>query len=193
MNALPHVMQQGTGWITAEFERIGRLITDRQASSKQVVEYHMRQKLYRSFFTEPIPKVVHFIKTDADPSNFNIIHYISVRSASWHIKPTTIKFHCHVEPQGKYWEMLRRNVPELVVVPIDDNPNNIGGKPIRMAAHQSDVLRLQVLLREGGIYLVRLRCRSIPSLPPPHSWVCVWCLLVLVVERRSAQSVWLCG
>ena len=90
MSALPHVMQQGTGWITAEFERIGRLITDRQASSKQVVEYHMRQKLYRSFFSEPIPKVVHFIKTDGDPSNFNIIHYISVRSASWHIKPTTI-------------------------------------------------------------------------------------------------------
>ena len=44
-------------------------------------------------------------------------------------------------------------VHELTLVPLEFAPQQLGGKKIKMAAHQSDVLRVEILLREGGIYL----------------------------------------
>ena len=52
------------------------------------------------------------------------------------------------EPSGHWWDLTKPMVKLEFVEP----PVEIFGKPITQQAHKSDVIRLQVLLDEGGIY-----------------------------------------
>jgi hypothetical protein len=113
--------------------------------------FHSQWRLLRSWY-ERIPRLVHFIKTDTDTA-FSLLHYLSVRSAALGIQPTVVKFHCIVEPIGEYWTRLKQHVPELRVVRIPQLPLQLNGHPVHLAAHQSDIIRLQILIAEGGIYL----------------------------------------
>ena len=53
------------------------------------------------------------------------------------------------EPSGYWWELTKPLVVLQKVVP----PTEIFDKAITQPAHQSDVIRLQVLIEEGGVYV----------------------------------------
>jgi mannosyltransferase OCH1-like enzyme len=53
------------------------------------------------------------------------------------------------EPHGEWWSETK-DLVELVLV---EPPTEIFGKPITQPAHKSDVIRLQVLIENGGIYV----------------------------------------
>jgi hypothetical protein len=55
----------------------------------------------------------------------------------------------HYEPKGTYWGAIKDDV-EMVPV---DLPTEVFGNPVHHFAHKADVLRMQVLLDHGGIYL----------------------------------------
>lgn len=107
-----------------------------------------RVEIYESYYTR-IPRIVHFIKTDGRPDNFNLLHYLSVKTAHYWIQPDEILFHASTEPSGPWWERAR----PLVTLRRADPPYEVNGKQIRLAAHQSDFLRLDYLIKYGGIYL----------------------------------------
>jgi hypothetical protein len=99
-----------------------------------------------------IPNKVHFIfglREDFGGKPFSFVHHLAVKSAWTCNQPAQILFHFKHEPQGEWWE---RSKPYLTLVPVEP-PADIFGRPLRHFAHQTDVLRLQILLREGGIYL----------------------------------------
>jgi hypothetical protein len=98
-------------------------------------------------FRERIPRVVHFIKTDWTRENFQLAHYLSIRSAFEVIKPTKIKFHCRVEPVGEHWKRLLSHVPVEIVL---GGPTEMtwNGKKLEHVAHQSDSWRLEILIKE---------------------------------------------
>lgn len=99
-----------------------------------------------------IPNRIHFI-FGLDPTfgekPFSLVHYLSVLSAAKVNQPDEIVLHYSHEPSGEWWERTRSLV-ELDRVVI---PETIHGRSLTHFAHKADVLRLEILMSEGGIYL----------------------------------------
>ena len=99
-----------------------------------------------------IPNVIHFIfglKENFGDIDFSFIHYLAIKSAYECNHPESIKFYYKYEPKGPWWE---KSKPYLTLIKIEP-PKEIFGNPILYYAHQADVLRLEILIKEGGIYL----------------------------------------
>jgi len=94
-----------------------------------------------------IPKLIHFIYVGGRP--FSFIHFLAVYTA-WKVnRPDQIYFHHTEEPTGPWWEKARPLLTLNRVEPV----HAVHGHPITYPAHMADVIRLEVLLRFGGIYL----------------------------------------
>lgn len=99
-----------------------------------------------------IPNIIHFIfglQEDFGGKPFVFVHYLAILSAHKVNKPDKIFFHCKYIPDNYWWEKARAYVEVVYVEP----PKEIFGNRLSHYAHQSDVLRLQILLKYGGIYL----------------------------------------
>lgn len=123
-----------------------------------------------------VPPLVHFIfglSDDPEQRRFSYAHYLAVCAAHTHLQPSTLLLHYSHAPTGVWWEAavgmlsLRRvKVPRAVF-----------GRPLTHAAHRADVLRLQLLIQFGGIYLdldvITLRSFAplIPLLTPEASFL----------------------
>jgi GR25 family glycosyltransferase involved in LPS biosynthesis len=99
-----------------------------------------------------VPNVVHFVYTPRVQPRLDVWIYISVLSAAINTEPDAIRWHHRALPQGPWWECTR---PLLTSLDVVDDVTSIHGRPFPnlSEAHKSDVIRLQVLMREGGIYL----------------------------------------
>jgi len=53
---------------------------------------------------------VHFIKTDANPDHFKMLHFLSIKSVYVNLRPEAIYFHSPVEPRGHWWEQIKTYV-----------------------------------------------------------------------------------
>jgi hypothetical protein len=99
-----------------------------------------------------IPDIFHFcfgLQGDFGGKPFSLIHYLALRSAYEVNRPQKIFLYYKYEPSGPWWEKSRGLMEEVKIEP----PKSIFGNPLRNFSHQSDVLRLQLLLEHGGIYL----------------------------------------
>lgn len=97
-----------------------------------------------------IPNKFHFVHlTDGGSYRpFGLHHYLCIKSCHDVNEPDEIVFYCNVEPTGEWWDKAKQYVRVVLVEP----PTEIFGHPITQLAHKSDVIRLQVLMEEGGIY-----------------------------------------
>lgn len=100
-----------------------------------------------------IPNTVHFVFGLREQTRpFHLMHYLCLRSCLEVWRPDTVHIHLRHKPFGPLWEAIRplvvlRQVPDTLAIP--------PGKPEFAAyryAHEADVLRLQILVSEGGIY-----------------------------------------
>ena len=101
---------------------------------------------------EPIPAIVHFIfGLSDDPAQrvFTFAHYAAVQAAHNLLQPAALWLHYAHLPSGAWWERSR----PLLQLRKTHAHGDIFGRPLAHAAHRSDVLRLQVLIAHGGIYL----------------------------------------
>lgn len=99
-----------------------------------------------------IPRIFHFITgLDANFGGkpFSFVHAMAIRSALAVNEGFRAKVYCEHVPSGPYWDMVKDAV-ELVRV---EAPREVFGNPIGHFAHKADVLRLRILLEQGGIYL----------------------------------------
>ncbi len=100
-----------------------------------------------------IPKDVHYIFM-YDPTNprekqWSLVHYVCVKSAVKNIEPENVYLYCENEPTGPWWELTK----PLLTIRRTSPVKEIFGNPITHPAHEADVIRLEVLLKYGGIYL----------------------------------------
>ena len=103
-----------------------------------------------------IPNIVHFIWFDTkDKREFGFVNYLSVLSAYRIQKPDEIMFHCDRAPTAdKWWTQLSREVPLTHLrVNIQTQMMSHTGQNIDHPEHITDILRLQVLHKYGGIYI----------------------------------------
>jgi hypothetical protein len=97
-----------------------------------------------------IPNVIHFcFGFDDQPPPFHYFHYLAVLTAWWVNRPDRIVLHYGNAPSGEWWERMQQYARLEHVEP----PTEIFGRPLHHYAHKADVFRLELLLREGGIYL----------------------------------------
>ncbi len=110
-----------------------------------------------------IPRKFHFIfglKPQHEP--FHLAHYLCLESCRRINQPVEIYFHYHYEPFGEYWERIRPHLLlnrvdlESFIIESQRYQNTSEGRFIKQAgldyAHQSDFIRLKVLLDHGGVY-----------------------------------------
>lgn len=99
-----------------------------------------------------IPKVLHYcfgMSSDEGAKPWSLVHYVCLRSAIERIKPTDVLFYFEKEPTGPWWELSRG----LVTLERIEAPREIFGNAVVHYAHRADIVRLEMLLRRGGIYL----------------------------------------
>lgn len=110
-----------------------------------------------------IPNRFHFVfglKPQTEP--FHLVHYLCLKSCIEVNHPERIDLYCHYEPYGEWWERIR---PRLNVNRVDleeavrDHASYFNHDEGRLIkgwnldyAHQSDFVRLRVLLEHGGVY-----------------------------------------
>ncbi|WVQ82214.1 hypothetical protein IAT38_004342 [Cryptococcus sp. DSM 104549] len=116
---------------------------------------------------EPIPNVVHYVYGLAeDQPDFPYFAYLAMRSAMMSLKPEVVYFHCIHEPRGYWWERVKGwegwvdeeqggEVKGEVRVMRARDVQWVGKdrRPVVHFAHKADIIRLEVLLEYGGIYL----------------------------------------
>lgn len=97
-----------------------------------------------------IPNVVHFVYGLGQfRARLRLEHFLSIRATADILKPEAIYFHYHNEPEGYYWRMAKNMVRMNRV----EMPLEIFGNKVEHYAHKADIIRLQVLLQFGGIYM----------------------------------------
>ena len=111
-----------------------------------------------------VPRIVHFIfglAADFGGKPFGLVHHLVVKAAVRSVAPNVTYFHHAHVPSGYWWEQTRPLLALRRVKP----PTSIFGNIVRRFAHQADVLRLELLLQFGGVYL-DLDVLLIQPLPP---------------------------
>ena len=79
------------------------------------------------------------------------LQFLSMLSAYVILNPKHLLFHADCTPQGKYFDLISR-LPSFRYV-ITEAPTKVHNRPVKLPAHQADVLRLRILREYGGIYL----------------------------------------
>jgi hypothetical protein len=97
-----------------------------------------------------IPSIVHFSFGMADGDvSFGLIQYLSLISALHVLGPQRVLIHYDQRPSGIYWDMLKDHVQLEKARKV----TSIFGNPVGHYAHKADIIRLEALLKYGGIYL----------------------------------------
>jgi hypothetical protein len=81
-------------------------------------------------------------------AEWDLMRYLAVKSFNKHNPDYRIFFYTNVAPSGKYWD----RVSSYVQVCMIDPPESVFGNPLCHPAHASDVLRIQLLKDNGGVY-----------------------------------------
>lgn len=103
-----------------------------------------------------IPNIFHFVfglKKQVKP--FHLAHYLCLESCLQINDPEAVNFYFHYEPFGGYWDLIKEKLTlvkvELVDFVLKHKYLNPSIKSLKYA-HQSDFIRLEKLLGQGGIY-----------------------------------------
>jgi hypothetical protein len=81
---------------------------------------------------------------------FSLVSYLAICSAATVNRPDEVVLYYERMPSGRWWELARPHVTHLVPV---DPVQFVGSARLEHPAHQADVIRLERLLADGGVYL----------------------------------------
>ena len=104
-----------------------------------------------------IPRVAHFVfglREQLEP--FHLLHYLAIETCRRIVQPETIYLHYHHLPFGLYWDAIRPHL-ELVRVSLAEEVLTASYDPRLVPmeyryAHHADFVRLDALIRQGGLY-----------------------------------------
>jgi SAM-dependent methyltransferase len=96
------------------------------------------------------PRLIHFILLSHDAeTELSLIAYVAIKSAKLRNPDFAILLHSNTQPVGIFWHRIAHLATLYPVVP----PDSIFGEPVHRTEHKVDILRIQILLEHGGIYL----------------------------------------
>ena len=99
-----------------------------------------------------VPNLVHFIQFDVKSLNF--VTLVCILSAWYNHRPSRVYLHTNVElERGRYLGILRSVLGDSLEVHELKKPTHVFGQRLSSVQHASDVARIKVLSKYGGIYL----------------------------------------
>lgn len=105
-----------------------------------------------------VPNIVHYIRLNK--KSWTFVEYICLRSVYVNQRPDFIFIHTNILNgfKGKYWKWIQEEVDlksRLIAVPVQLPSEVFGQKfnPNWRIHHGSDVIRIQALMKYGGIFL----------------------------------------
>jgi len=123
-----------------------------------------------------IPSIVHFVVGQGDrkgihhrhtlSSPFSFINYLVFLAARRHIRPKKILVHYYEEPDTFWWNQTKLNSEIDISLVKSRLVETIFNESVDHHAHRGDIIRLEVVMKYGGIYLDTdvLTLRSFDSL-----------------------------
>ena len=99
-----------------------------------------------------VPSLVHVIWLYPPNTTFRFHHLLSLLSVHKHIAPSIVMFWHNHMPCGVWWRFARETLPNLYLV-YREPPQYVFHHKLKVVEHQSDVARLDILLKHGGIYI----------------------------------------
>jgi SAM-dependent methyltransferase len=99
-----------------------------------------------------IPKILHFcfgLEQNFGGKPWSLAHFVCVKSALERLKPEQAFIYFEYEPTGPWWEQSRALLTAVKITA----PRQVFGNPLLHPAHRADVVRLESLIKFGGIYL----------------------------------------
>ena len=100
-----------------------------------------------------VPKLVHVMWFHpSENCTFRFHNFICLLSVHKFITPQKIFVWHNSPPCGKWWDEVLQRIPSVELMQID-LPNSVFGRTIRVLEHKTDVLRITLVLRYGGIYI----------------------------------------
>ena len=109
-------------------------------------------KIIHDYECDPnIPNIIHYIYgLKIQNEEFPFVYFLSILSNSLINQPKIIYFHYQYEPHGIWWEKSKKYIQLNYI-----NATHLywGSKKIIKFAHKADKLRLDILLKYGGIYM----------------------------------------
>ncbi|KAJ8311505.1 hypothetical protein KUTeg_010860 [Tegillarca granosa] len=124
---------------------------DQQRTTTPVEGMLEYQNSFRTSQMYVVPNIVHFVWFGKD-SEWYFHQFLSVLSAYKNIKPNIIYFHCDNEPIGEWWIAAKKRVKTLKIRKVKP-PDYIFDRVLIHPEHKSDIFRIEVLQKMGGIYL----------------------------------------
>ena len=106
--------------------------------------------------TPVVPRILHlaWYGSKTRPA-FRFHHVISVMSSLRFIQPERIMFWHDEVPIGKWWTFIRQKINKTttsLVLMQREAPKEIFGRPVTKSEHHSDIVRLEAVMKYGGIY-----------------------------------------
>ena len=101
-----------------------------------------------------VPRVVHVLWLYSNVTKLRFHQVVSLMSVQQHIRPDRILLWHTSRPGGPWWPFLLRVCPSLLALKLPSGPpTSIYGHSVTKPEHQADIIRIQLLLQYGGIYL----------------------------------------
>ena len=103
-----------------------------------------------------IPDIFHFVygfRPQSEP--FPLIHFLAIRSCLEVNQPQQVMVHCAGRPWGPWWDRLTGDITAVDAAPapeVDSHAYDARVPEIYRYAHHADFVRLDGLIRHGGIY-----------------------------------------
>ena len=151
-----------------------------------------------------VPRIFHFVfglRPQTEP--FHLMHYLCIASCLAVNKPDAVMFHYQYMPWGPWWDriapflQLREIKPDDFISTFSYDDPEIGKYRY---AHLSDIARLEILIRDGGIYadIDTLFIRKIPERLFEHPFVMGmekvdWKAQAARVAGGSLCNAWMMG
>jgi hypothetical protein len=102
-----------------------------------------------------VPRRFHFIYLRPRSEQLHLAHYLCLESCLRVNQPDRVFLYCRQEPHGEYWERLRERVTLVTVQGAESAPELHYAKRKMNRyrdIHETDFLRLEILLESGGVY-----------------------------------------
>ena len=99
-----------------------------------------------------IPEIIHFIWIYPAHTPMEFHHMICVLAAVKNIKPRGVILWKTSKPVGRWWQFVRQIVPHMALWDLKET-GVLNGKNISRPEHRSDIARLDILIKHGGIYI----------------------------------------
>ena len=99
-----------------------------------------------------VPSLVNVIWFYPPNTTFRFHQLLSLLSVHKHIAPSIVMFWYNNMPCGAWWRFARETLPNLYLM-YREPPQDVFHHDVKVVEHQSDVARLDILLKHGGIYI----------------------------------------